>query len=141
LHALAVSTTGRKLVTLGTLLLPFALAPLRSWRVLAVVPFCAAHYLTARWTEFFFPFHYLVPAVPLLAWAAIDGAPVTIAGHPRIAAVLAAGFGVLAIVWRFDPEPLLPRPNHAALAAAIAQVPDGEPVCVENWNGAHLAGR
>jgi uncharacterized membrane protein len=141
LHAIAVSTTGRKLLTVATLLLPFALAPLRSRRALAVLPFCAAHYLTIRWTEFFFPFHYLVPVVPLLAWAAVDGAPRTIARWPRIAAGLAAAFGVLAIAWCFNPESLQPRPNHAALAAAVASVPDGEPVCVENWNGAHLAGR
>ncbi|MSP62362.1 MAG: DUF2079 domain-containing protein [Myxococcales bacterium] len=141
LDTIVLSTTIRKLVTIAALLLPFALAPLRSLRLLAVLPFLAAHYLSARWTEFFFPFHYLVPAVPILAWAAIAGAPRTIARRPLLTAALCALCGALAIVWRCDPEPLTPRPNHAALRAALAVIPDGEPVCVENWFGAHLAAR
>ena len=141
LHALAVSTTGGRLATLATLLVPFAFAPLRSRRTLAILPFAGAHYLSGRSAEFYFPFHYLVPAMPLLAWAAIDGASSTIEKHLRLTAACVLSAGVLSIGWRFDPEPLTPRPNQAALVAAIEAVPAGEPVCVENWFGAELAAR
>jgi hypothetical protein len=79
--------------------------------------------------------------VPLLAWAAIDGAPFTLEKWPRLARLFVLASAVLSIGWRFDPEPLTPRPNQAAIRAALKVVPDGEPVCVENWFGAHLAGR
>jgi uncharacterized membrane protein len=147
LHAIATATTLKRLATLVVLLAPFAFAPLASRRALAVVPFAAAHYLSSRSTEFFFPFHYLVPVVPVLAWAAVGacsrrwllGGPV--ARWCRVASVMVLGSAVLSIGWRFDPEPLTPRPNNAALGAALEVVPDGAPVCVENWFGAHLADR
>jgi len=144
--ALFASTTPRKLLTAAALLCPFALAPLRSLRLLSIVPFAAAHYLSGRTTEFSFPFHYLTPAVPLLAWAAIGGAPGSWLSprdgrRPRLAALLLAASAVLAVAYRLDPEPLQPRRNQAALSAAMALLPPTEPVCVENWFGAHLADR
>jgi hypothetical protein len=113
LHTLYLCTTLPKLVMIVMLLGPFSFAPL----------------------------HYLVPAVPVIAWAAIAGAPYTMVRRPRLAALFVVGFGISAVAWRFDPEPLTPRPNQAALRAAIASVPPDAPVCVENWFGAHLSAR
>ena len=144
--ALFASTTPPKLLTVLALLCPFALAPLRSLRLLSVVPFAAAHYLSGRTTEFWFPFHYLTPTVPLIAWAAIAGAPGSWLAprdsrRPRLAAALLFASALLAVGYRLDPGPLAPRRSQAALSAAIALVPPTEPVCVENWFGAHLAAR
>jgi uncharacterized membrane protein len=146
-HAVASATTLKRLATLVVLVAPFAFAPLASRRTLAVVPFAAAHYLSSRSTEFFFPFHYLVPVVPVLAWATVGACSRrwllggSVARWSRVAALMVVSSAVLSIGWRFDPEPLTPRPNNAAIAAALRVVPEGAPVCVENWFGAHLAGR
>ncbi len=142
-QALAASTTPTRLVTLAALLVPFGFAPLRTVRTLAVVPFLAAHYLSLRRYEFFFPFHYLVPVVPVLAWATLDSAPSSLTRRSwRTASAWAvAASAILSVGWRLDPGPLLPRPNHSALREAIARVPNDESVCVENWFGPHLSQR
>jgi hypothetical protein len=144
----------RKLLTLFLLGLPFAFLPFTRGRALAyslaVVPFVAARYLSARWPECFFAFHYLVPVVPVLAYAALSASaaqenssttPGPVSARLRLAPLCVALAGLVGIAWRLDPEPLLPRPNQVALAEAIALVPSDAPVCVENWFGAHLAAR
>ncbi len=140
--SLAAALTWPKVVTIGLLVCAWGAAPLfGGFRLLAAGPSATVHFLSSRWTQFFFPYHYLVPIVPVLAWAAQKGAPRTVARAPTLAALAIFAASFVAVAWRLDPRPLLPRPEHAALVEAIDEVPTDAPVCVENWFGAHLAAR
>lgn len=142
LTSLIKSITLHKVVTFVFIIGAWAAAPLRGgWRSAAALPLAGAHFLSTRWAQFHFGFHYLVPLVPVLAWAAIAGAPRTILRRPRLATAAVAVVALIAVEQLITSHQLTPRPQHAALRQAISVVPPGAPVCVQNWFGAHLSAR
>ena len=143
LEALWRSFAFKKLITVAVLILGFGGAPLFGGRrVLAAVPFAAAHYLSSRTAQFSFATQYLVEIAPLMAYAAIAGAPRTFGRWPRATASVALLVGVLVgVVPRFFEPDYLPHPEDAALRRAVALVPVDAPVCATNRFGASLSGR
>ncbi len=144
LTALWRSVTVMKCVTIVVLIAGFAGAFLRGGiRALAALPLLVAHFLSNRAAQFDFGFQYMTPLVPILAWAAIAGAPKTIARRPRFSFALVLATGLFAgLVPRLFPfSDYLPRPEQAALEQAMRLVPKEASLCVPNRLGAHLSAR
>jgi uncharacterized membrane protein len=144
LTALWRSATAMKGVTILVLVAGFAGAFLRGGlRAVAPLPLLVAHFLSSRAAQFDFGFQYMTPLVPILAWAAIAGAPRTIMRWPRVSTALVVATGVLAglVPKLFPVSDYLPRPEQAALQQAIGMVPDDASLCVPNRLGAHVSAR
>jgi uncharacterized membrane protein len=144
LTALWRSATVMKGLTVLILVAGFAGAFLRGGiRALVPLPLLVAHFLSNRGAQFDCGFQYLTPLVPLLAWAAIAGAPRTIQRRPRLSLAVAVATGVLAgfVPRLFPPSDYVPRPEQAALNQAIQLVPDDASLCVPNRLGGHLSAR
>jgi hypothetical protein len=144
LTALWRSATAMKGLTILVLIAGFAGAFLRGGlRAVAPLPLLAAHFLSNRAAQFDFGFQYMTPLVPILAWAAIAGAPRTILRRPRLSIAVIVATGVLAgLVPRLFPfSDYLPRPEQTALQQAIRMVPEHASLCVPNRLGAHASAR
>ena len=144
LTALWRSASAMKGLAILVLITGFAGAFLRGGlRVLAPLPLLAAHFLSNREAQFDLGLQYLTPLGPLLAWAAIAGAPHTILRWPRLATAIAVATGVLAglIPKLFPLTDYLPRPEQPVLHQAIRLVPDDASLCIPNRLGAHLSAR
>jgi uncharacterized membrane protein len=144
LTALWRSASPMKGLTIVVLIAGFAGAFLRGGlRAVVPLPLLAAHFLSNRDAQFDFGFQYMTPLVPILAWAAIAGAPRTILRRPRLSTAVAVATGILAgFVPRLFPlTDYLPRPEQAALQQAIRMIPDDASLCVPNRLGAHLSAR
>lgn len=142
--ALWRSATLMKGLTILVLITGFAGAFLRGGlRAVAPLPLLAAHFLSNRAAQFDFGFQYITPLVPILAWAAIAGAPRTVLRRPRLSTAIAVATGVLAgFVPRLFPfSDYLPRPEQAALQEAIRMVPEDASLCIPNRIGAHVSAR
>ena len=94
-----------------------------------------------REEQFGFGFHYLVTVMPVLAWAAIFGAPRILDRRPRLTRFLIGVVTVVSVIQRFDYSQHHRWPHHSALREAVSLIPPDAPVCVQNWFGAHLSGR
>lgn len=142
--SVARSMTWPKALTILALLAPFGLATLPGWRfLLAAAPLAAVHLLSAKREQFDTGAQYLLPLVPLLAYAACEGARRTTARWPRghlFVAVLTAI--VLSLLPRLQKwKEFTPGPHHDARRAAVAMIPEGASACANNRLGAHLTGR
>lgn len=142
LHSLAISTTWNKAQTLMLILGAWGLASLfGGLRGMAALPLLGAHFLSSRWEQFGYHFHYLVPVMPVLAWAAIFGVKQRLHRWPALLAVMVTLVSVHSVRERLDLSQHRRWPHHAALRDAVAMIPPDAPVCVQNWYGAHLSGR
>ena len=110
-------------------------------RAAAALPLAGAHFLSMREEQFGFGFHYLVTVMPVLAWAAIFGAPRILDRRPRLTRFLIGVVTVVSVIQRFDYSQHHRWPHHSALREAVSLIPPDAPVCVQNWFGAHLSGR
>jgi hypothetical protein len=141
--ALSRSFAPAKLATMAILVAGFGGAPLFGGRrLLAALPFITVHYLSARTSQFSFENQYLAEVVPLVAWAAIAGAPNTFERWPRPCASVAILVGVLVgVAPRLYHPDYLPRREHASLRRAVELVPADASACATNAFGASLSGR
>jgi uncharacterized membrane protein len=142
--AFARSATATKEWTLLFLLLPFGLATLPGGRfVLAAAPLGAVHFLSGKGAQFYTAAQYLLPLVPLLAYAACQGARHTTARFPRTHLLVAVGCAIgLSLLPRFQRMgDFRAGVAQSARHDAVALVPDGVSACANNYLGAHLAGR
>jgi Predicted membrane protein (DUF2079) len=132
-----------KLKTVLVLLLGFGCAPLFGGRrLLAALPFALVHYLSGRASQFWYTSQYLAEIVPVMAWAAIAGAPYTFARWPRLSASVALLVGIgIGVAPRLFTAAYLPRSEQASLWRAVRLVPEDAPACATTWFGASLSGR
>lgn len=142
LHAIYVSLGLWKVVTALVVLGAWMFAPLLGFRrLLAVLPIAGAHFLSSREWQFHFAYQYLVPAIPVLGWAAIAGAPKTILRWPQLSLRMMSAMGAFAIIYRMVAGEFMIRPDHVPMVQAMALIPEDASVCVSNRAGPLLAGR
>jgi len=142
LRSLWVSATWSKILTLVLVLGVWGFSPLfGGLRATAALPLLGAHFLSSRWEQFGYHFHYLVPMMPILAWAAIFGVRQSLGRWPAWLAVMVTLVSAKSVSDRLDISQHQRWPHHAALREAVAMIPPTASVCVQNWFGAHLSGR
>ncbi|MFB4316914.1 DUF2079 domain-containing protein [Actinomadura sp. 21ATH] len=141
----ALASPPVKLVTMGLLVLPLLLLPLRSPLALAAVPMLAERMLADEFPNWWEPkYHYNAFLIALLVMAAVDGAHRLRRSWAPAAWLLAAAVGVLPFfAFRGFADPDLYRLDERARAAsaAVAVVPDGVLVETVNNLGPALSGR
>ncbi|MEW6279452.1 MAG: DUF2079 domain-containing protein [Candidatus Eremiobacterota bacterium] len=134
---------------LSELLLPFAFLPLLApGRLLPALPVVLGNVLSWRPAQHGIEYHYAAGILPFVAWAAVEGAARARAwvepSHrmSALAWVVAISATVGFLVGPFTPwSEEAPRPQAGELRAALASLPRGASVSVQNTPGAHLGAR